>query len=203
MRSASCRSVPGLVPRSRSRPRGWRGPAIPPGRRRCGLDGLRTDEDLAGWHPRDGRPGISPAQLATALVLQFLPDRDAAEAVRCRTDFKYAPGPGPDDPGFRHSVPGDFRGRLLEEDGRATSRTWPWPGSRRQGWSASAPPTRRLRPRPGCRAGAAPEELARTAPQALDGLADEERGRRYGRQAPRIARTWVTWSRWPGCSTAV
>jgi hypothetical protein len=51
------------------------------------LDGLWADEDFAGWYPREGRPGISPAQLATVSVLQFLlglSDRDAAEAVRCR-----------------------------------------------------------------------------------------------------------------------
>ena len=65
------------------------------------LDGLRADEDFAGWYPRDGRPGISPAQLATVSVLQFLldlSDRDAAEAVRCRIDFKYALGLDLDDP---------------------------------------------------------------------------------------------------------
>src|SRR5258708_22843481 len=80
------------------------------------LDGLWEDEDFAGWYPRDGRPGISPAQLATVSVLQFLldlPDRDAAEAVRCRIDFKYALGLDLDDPGFHHSVLGDFRDRLL------------------------------------------------------------------------------------------
>jgi transposase len=85
------------------------------------LDGLWDDEDFAGWYPRDGRPGISPAQLATVSVLQFLldlPDRDAAEAVRCRIDFKYALGLDLDDPGFHFSVLGDFRDRLLE-DGRA------------------------------------------------------------------------------------
>ncbi|MFD4947649.1 transposase [Streptomyces sp. NPDC058409] len=51
------------------------------------LDGLWCDEDFASWYPRDGRPGLSPAQLATVCVLQFLPglsDRQAAEAVRCR-----------------------------------------------------------------------------------------------------------------------
>jgi hypothetical protein len=59
------------------------------------LDGLRNDEDFAGWYPRDGRPGIWPAQLATVGVLQFLPGlsgRGAAGAVRCRIDFRYAPG---------------------------------------------------------------------------------------------------------------
>ena len=65
------------------------------------LDGLWEDEDFAGWYPRDGRPGLSPAQLATVSVLQFLldlSDRDAAGAVRCRTGFKYALGLDLDDP---------------------------------------------------------------------------------------------------------
>jgi transposase len=78
------------------------------------LDGLWDDEDFAGWYPRDERLWISPAQLATVSVLQFLPDlsgRDAAEAVRCRIDFKYALGLELDDPGFHHSVLSDFRGR--------------------------------------------------------------------------------------------
>ncbi|WP_405736311.1 transposase [Streptomyces sp. NBC_01537] len=64
------------------------------------LDGLWRDEDFAGWSPLDGRPGITPAQLAAVRVLQFLlglPDAQAAEAVRCRIDFTYAlamePGP--------------------------------------------------------------------------------------------------------------
>ncbi|WP_234377250.1 transposase [Streptomyces sp. TP-A0356] len=51
------------------------------------LDGLWHDEDFVGSYPRDGRPGLSPAQLATVCVLQFvlgLSDRQAAEAVRCR-----------------------------------------------------------------------------------------------------------------------
>ncbi|MFB7957788.1 transposase [Streptomyces sp. NPDC056045] len=85
------------------------------------LDGLWCDEDFADWYPRDGRPRLSPAQLATVCVLQFLlglSDRQAAEAVRCRIDFKYAMAMELDDPGFHHSVLGDFRDRLTE-DGRA------------------------------------------------------------------------------------
>ncbi|WP_256727296.1 transposase [Streptomyces acidiscabies] len=83
------------------------------------LDGLWCDEDFAAWYPRDGRPGLSPAQLATVCVLQFLlnlSDRQAAEAVRCRLDFKYALGLELDDPGFHHSVLGDFRDRLAQGD---------------------------------------------------------------------------------------
>jgi hypothetical protein len=54
-------------------------------------------------------------------VLQFLlglSDRQAAEEVRCRIDFKYAMAMELDDPGFHHSVLADFRDRLAE-DGRA------------------------------------------------------------------------------------
>ncbi|MFF4410657.1 transposase [Streptomyces sp. NPDC001404] len=55
------------------------------------LDRLWCDEDFVGWPPRGGRPGISPARLPAVCVLQFLlglPDRQAAEAVRCHIDFK-------------------------------------------------------------------------------------------------------------------
>jgi len=83
------------------------------------LDGPWRDEDFQAWYPRGGRPGLSPAQLAAVSVLQFLPGlsgRGAAEAVRCRIDFKYALGLHLDDPGFHHSVLGDFRDRLLEDE---------------------------------------------------------------------------------------
>jgi IS5 family transposase len=58
-------------------------------------------------------------QLAMVSVLQFLlnlSDRQAAEAVRCRIDFKYALALELDDPGFHHSVLSDFRDRLAEDD---------------------------------------------------------------------------------------
>jgi hypothetical protein len=29
------------------------------------LDGLFSDEDFTAWYPRDGRPGLAPAQPAT------------------------------------------------------------------------------------------------------------------------------------------
>ena len=107
------------------------------------LGGLRDDEDFARWYPRDGRPGISPAQLATVSVLQFLLDlsgRDAAEAVRCGIDFEYALGLDLDDPGFHHGVLGDFRDRLLE-DGRADRLLDLAPARLKEpGWSASALP---------------------------------------------------------------
>ncbi|WP_280701205.1 transposase [Kitasatospora sp. GP82] len=83
------------------------------------LDGLWRGEDFTHWYPRDGRPGLSPAQLATVCVLQFLldlSDRQAVEAVRRRIDFKYALAMDLDDPGLHHSVLADFRERLTRGD---------------------------------------------------------------------------------------
>ncbi|MFD9205772.1 transposase [Streptomyces sioyaensis] len=83
------------------------------------LDGLFSDEDFTAWYPRDGRPGLSPAQLSTVCVLQYalnLSDRQPAQAVRCRIDFKYALGLELEDPGFHHSVLSDFHDRLAEGD---------------------------------------------------------------------------------------
>ncbi|MFD4231121.1 transposase [Streptomyces sp. NPDC058545] len=74
---------------------------------------------FTAWYPRDGRPGLPPAQLATICVLQYalnLSDRQAAEAVRCRIDFKYALGLELEDLGFHHGVLSDFRDRLAEGD---------------------------------------------------------------------------------------
>jgi hypothetical protein len=105
------------------------------------LDGLWCDDDFASWYPRDGRPGLSRAQLATVCVLQFLlnlSDRQSAEAVRCRIDFKYALAMELDDPGFHHSVLTDFRERLCEDDRADRSSAWLWSECGRPGCSRSA-----------------------------------------------------------------
>ena len=60
--------------------------------------------------------GIAPAQLAMVTVLQFagdLTDRQAADAVRGRLDWKYCLGLGLDDEGFDFSVLSEFRSRLV------------------------------------------------------------------------------------------
>ncbi|MEU9214044.1 transposase [Streptomyces sp. NPDC048415] len=87
------------------------------------LDVVFEDEDFADLYPRDGRPGLSPGQLALVSVLQIaenLSDRAAANAVRTRIDWKYALGMKLDDPGFDHSVLCEFRARLTE--GNAADR---------------------------------------------------------------------------------
>jgi len=78
-----------------------------------------SDDDFEERYPRNGKPGLSPARLATISVLQFLlelSDRQAAESVRNRIGFEYALGMELEDPGFHHSVLADFRERLAEEN---------------------------------------------------------------------------------------
>jgi transposase len=87
------------------------------------LGGIFADEDFADLFPRLGQPGLPPWRLALVTVLQFrenLPDRQAAEAVRARIDWKYLLGLELDDPGFDHSVLCEFRSRLVE--GKAEER---------------------------------------------------------------------------------
>jgi transposase len=75
-----------------------------------------ADGEFAGAYPVRGKPGISPAQLAMVTVLQFtedLTDRQAADAVRGRVDWKYCLGLELADPGFEFTVLSGFRDRLL------------------------------------------------------------------------------------------
>jgi transposase len=74
------------------------------------------DGAFAGAYGVRGAPGISPAQLAMVTVLQFtenLTDRQAADAVRGRLDWKYCLGLALEDEGFDFSVLSEFRGRLV------------------------------------------------------------------------------------------
>src|SRR5215471_14984267 len=74
------------------------------------------DEGFSGAYGVRGAPGISPAQLAMVTVLQFtenLTDRQAADAVRGRLDWKYCLGLALEDEGFDFSVLSEFRSRLV------------------------------------------------------------------------------------------
>ncbi|MBM3272571.1 IS1182 family transposase [Candidatus Kaiserbacteria bacterium] len=77
---------------------------------------LYADEAFANLFPPRGQPAESPARLALITVMQFaegLSDRQTAEAVRSRIDWKYALGLELTDPGFDASVLSEFRGRLI------------------------------------------------------------------------------------------
>ena len=80
------------------------------------LGPIYTDEQFCDLFPGRGQPAESPARLALVLVLQFvegLTDRQAADAVRGRIDWKYALGLELSDPGFDYSILSEFRARLI------------------------------------------------------------------------------------------
>jgi transposase len=80
---------------------------------------LYQDEDFRELYPTRGQPGLAPWRLALVTVFQFsehLSDRQAADAVRARIDWKYALGLELTDPGFHFSVLAEFRARLIAGD---------------------------------------------------------------------------------------
>lgn len=96
------------------------GAAFPKGsvvmRLRDEFSALYRDEDFSRFYPRRGQPALAPWRLALVTVFQFLEhlsDRQAADAVRARIDWKYALGLELTDPGFHFSVLTEFRGRLI------------------------------------------------------------------------------------------
>src|SRR5919199_1004790 len=77
---------------------------------------LYEDADFRTLYPVRGQPGLPPWRLALVTVFQFLEhlsDRQAADAVRGRIDWKYALGLDLSDPGFHYSVLSEFRQRLV------------------------------------------------------------------------------------------
>ena len=74
-----------------------------------------SDEQFASLFSTRGKPAFSPWRLALVTVLQFaenLSDRQAANAVRGRLDWKYCLSLELTDPGFDASVLCEFRRRL-------------------------------------------------------------------------------------------
>jgi len=85
-------------------------------RMRDALGAIYDDRMFASLYPARGQPAHSPWRLALVTVLQFaegLSDRQAADAVRGRIDWKYALGLELTDPGFDFSVLCEFRARLI------------------------------------------------------------------------------------------
>ena len=77
---------------------------------------LYKDEDFKAFYPKRGQSGLAPWRLALVTVFQFLEhlsDRQAADAMRARIDWKYALGLELKDPGFHFSVLTEFRARLV------------------------------------------------------------------------------------------
>jgi transposase len=85
-------------------------------RLRDALGTIYEDHLFAGLFPARGQPAASPWRLALTTVMQFaegLSDRQAADAVRSRIDWKYALSLELTDPGFDHTVLSEFRTRLV------------------------------------------------------------------------------------------
>ncbi len=77
---------------------------------------IYADEDFADLFAVRGKPAEAPGRLALVTLMQYaegLTDREAAEAVRARIDWKYALGLPLDDAGFHYTVLTKFRARLL------------------------------------------------------------------------------------------
>jgi transposase len=80
------------------------------------LGPLFADDEFAALYPTIGQPAVSPARLALVTILQFmenLTNREAADAVRSRIDWKYSLALELTDAGFHYSVLSEFRQRLL------------------------------------------------------------------------------------------
>jgi transposase len=80
------------------------------------LGTIFADHDFADLFAQRGQPAAAPFRLALITVLQFLEglsDRQAAEAVRARIDWKYLLCLDLEDPGFDYSILCEFRARLL------------------------------------------------------------------------------------------
>jgi transposase len=78
-----------------------------------------TNDLFTDLYPPDGQPAYAPWRLALVSVMQFaenLTDRQAADAVRSRIDWKYALSLELTDEGFNFSVLSEFRARLLDHE---------------------------------------------------------------------------------------
>ena len=86
------------------------------------LGTLYQDEQFADLFPNMGQLAEAPWRLALVTVMQFaenLTDRQAADAVRGRIDWKYALSLDLIDEGFDFSVLSEFRTRLLNHGAEA------------------------------------------------------------------------------------
>jgi transposase len=80
------------------------------------LGTIYDDAAFGALYPQRGQPAETPWRLAVVTVMQFaddLTDRQAADTVRSRIDWKYALGLELTDAGFHYSVLSKFRTRLV------------------------------------------------------------------------------------------
>lgn len=86
------------------------------------LGAFLAEQDFAHLFAQRGQPAVSPFRLALATIMQYvegLTDRQTADAVRSRIDWKYLLCLELTDSGFDHTVLSEFRTRLI--NGQAES----------------------------------------------------------------------------------
>jgi transposase len=101
------------------------------------LGTLFRDEAFADLFASCGQPALPPWRLAVVTLLQFrenLSDRQAADAVRARIDWKYLWGLELSDSGFDFSVLSEFRSRLVKAQASERLRDLLLGWCQRQGW---------------------------------------------------------------------
>jgi transposase len=84
------------------------------------------DVTFASLFPKRGQPAEAPWRLAMVCIMQFaggLSDRQAAEAVRSRIDWKYTLSLGLTDSAFDSTVWSEFRTRLVSGSRSAKTRS--------------------------------------------------------------------------------
>ena len=101
------------------------------------LNRFLSDQDFDALFPNQGQPGASPLRLALVTILQYiegLTDRQAADAVRSRIDWKYRLCLELTDQGFDHTVLSEFRTRLVNQQAESLvfERLLMW--CQQQGW---------------------------------------------------------------------
>ncbi len=104
---------------------------------RDALGSIYEDADFADLFPKRGRAAEAPWRLALVTILQALEnlsDRQAAEMVRGRLDWKYALSLPLDDAGFDASILTDFRQRLLSHEAQDRLLEPILQVCRQQGW---------------------------------------------------------------------
>ncbi len=89
---------------------------------RDNLGTIYTDELFLKLYPHGGSYAEAPWRLALVSIMQYMEnytDRQAAEAVKVRIDWKYALSLEMTDQGFDFSVLSEFRTRLVQADQEA------------------------------------------------------------------------------------
>ena len=173
---------------------------------RDALGPVFTDDMFAEAFPAGGRPAASPGALALVSVLRYaegLSDRQAADQVRARMDWKYLLGLELDDPGFDFTVLSDFRARLIKHGieekildvvlDRCARQGLLRAGGRQRTDSTHVLAAVRTLNRMefvGETLRAALEVLAATVPGWLTPLIDAGRVERYGARVDSYTRTW-------------